>query len=248
MAEMTRSTADTARGLLTAGAILSAWAVSISVLVSTPLDALPVWLLPIAILWQMFLFTGLFITAHDGMHGTIAPRYPKLNDAIGAIAVGVYAGFRFSSLRDAHRNHHAHPGTPHADPDYHDGEHTHPIAWYVTFLYRYLSWQQLVLMAIVFNVLQHGVGLAGPNLVLFWVVPSLLSTLQLFFVGTYLPHHQPVGGHTSRHNARSLALPPWLSLLACYHFGYHLEHHERPGVPWWRLPTARFNRVAHDDG
>jgi hypothetical protein len=41
------------------------------------------------------------------------------------------------------------------------------------------------------------------------------------------------------HNARSSSMPIWLSLLTCYHFGYHWEHHEYPYVPWcacgWRL-------------
>lgn len=27
-----------------------------------------------------------------------------------------------------------------------------------------------------------------------------------------------------------------LSFLTCYYFGYHLEHHLYPNVPWWRLP------------
>jgi fatty acid desaturase len=23
--------------------------------------------------------------------------------------------------------------------------------------------------------------------------------------------------------------------LTCYFFGYHWEHHEAPGIPWWQL-------------
>ncbi|HYD98464.1 MAG TPA: fatty acid desaturase, partial [Alphaproteobacteria bacterium] len=30
-----------------------------------------------------------------------------------------------------------------------------------------------------------------------------------------------------------------VSLLTCYHFGHHHEHHLRPDVPWWRLPSLR---------
>jgi len=37
----------------------------------------------------------------------------------------------------------------------------------------------------------------------------------------------------------SLALPTWLSLLACFHFGYHREHHEHPDLPWYELPAQR---------
>jgi len=243
MAEMTRSASDAARGLAVALGVLGTWAACTVLLVTTPLSALPVWAVPLLILTQTFLYTGLFITAHDGMHGTICPRHPRLNDALGIAAVGVYALFDFRALRRAHRDHHRTPASS-GDPDYHDGEHTQLWRWYLTFLWRYLSWKQVAGMAVIFNVLVYGVGLAEPSLVLFWIVPSLLSTLQLFVVGTWLPHRDLPGGHADAHRARSLDLPPWLSLLACYHFGYHHEHHDRPAVPWWRLPTARRDAVA----
>jgi beta-carotene ketolase (CrtW type) len=57
--------------------------------------------------------------------------------------------------------------------------------------------------------------------------------MQLFLVGTYLPHRR----HASD-GPISLAWPGWLSLLACYHFGYHREHHEQPGLAWFELPQA----------
>jgi len=47
-------------------------------------------------------------------------------------------------------------------------------------------------------------------------------------------------GDDDPHHALSSNFPPWLSLLTCYHFGYHREHHEAPGVPWWRLPELRW--------
>ncbi|MEL6342618.1 MAG: fatty acid desaturase [Myxococcota bacterium] len=238
MAEMTRSPADARRGLGVAALILTSWAISVGWLIVTPIAALPIWAVPLLMVWMTFLYTGLFITAHDAMHGTVAPRYPALNDAVGAIAVGVYAAFRFKTLRAAHVLHHRHAGTPNQDPDFHDGRRTGLVAWYLTFLVKYVAWPQIAIMAIAFNVLQHLLGFSAVNLVLFWVVPSLLSTLQLFIVGTYLPHREG-DGHDNAHHARSLDLPRWLSLLACYHFGYHLEHHARPGVPWWRLPQAR---------
>ena len=37
----------------------------------------------------------------------------------------------------------------------------------------------------------------------------------------------------------NLDLHPVLSLLACFHFGYHYEHHARPDLPWWRLWQVR---------
>ena len=31
----------------------------------------------------------------------------------------------------------------------------------------------------------------------------------------------------------------FLSLLSCFHFGYHHEHHRAPWIAWWRLPAFR---------
>jgi len=39
-------------------------------------------------------------------------------------------------------------------------------------------------------------------------------------------------------------LPEWLSLLACYHFGYHLEHHQDPQLAWHELPRRRREGAA----
>ena len=65
-------------------------------------------------------------------------------------------------------------------------------------------------------------------------LPLLLSSLQLFVVGTYLPHRRHGSG-----GSISLAWPSWLSLLACYHFGYHREHHDNPTQSWYQLSAAR---------
>ena len=34
--------------------------------------------------------------------------------------------------------------------------------------------------------------------------------------------------------------PRLISLLTCYHYGYHREHHAMPHVPWWQLPQVTF--------
>ena len=223
------------KGVLLAFAIITAWIASLAFLLSRPMTPpLVVAGLP----WMTFLSTGLFITAHDAMHGTVAPGSRRLNDALGALAVGLYALFSYAKLRSKHAEHHHHPGEPGADPDYHDGEHPGFWRWYTHFVLGYVGIWQIVGMAIVFNVLAHLVGVPEPNLFAFWVAPALLSTLQLFTFGTYLPHR---GEHeaTDPHRARSSGYPPWLSLLTCYHFGYHREHHQDPGTPWWRLPAVR---------
>ena len=76
------------------------------------------------------------------------------------------------------------------------------------------------------------------NALVFWGLPALLSAAQLFYFGTYLPHRQEALPFRDAHNARSSGYSWPVSLLTCYHFGYHHEHHLHPGVPWWRLPAT----------
>ena len=237
MAEMTSAPIDNLRGITVALMVLCVWGGLTVTLIATPLAMSSLGLVVVFMGVQTWLYTGLFITAHDSMHRTICPRYPWINDALGVFAVGVYALFDFRMLRTAHHAHHAHPATA-TDPDFHDGQHPHPVRWYIHFLRKYMSIWQVVGMALIFNGLRYGLGVSAQRMVLFWIVPSLLSTLQLFVVGTWLPHRAQPGRDQDRHRAVSLHLRSWLSLLACYHFGYHHEHHARPGVPWWRLPQA----------
>lgn len=225
-------------GLGVALTIIGSWAALLFVLLAQPFATWPLWTVPLLIALQTFLYTGLFITAHDAMHGVVFPQNRKLNDAIGALAVGLYALFSYRKLHDKHWEHHGHPASE-DDPDFHDGEHQHPAAWYLHFMLKYMSWVQLAGLAIVFNLLLHAAGVALLNLVLFWTIPSLLSTVQLFYFGTYLPHRNDIGDFHDHHNARSNDFSPFWSFLTCYHFGYHWEHHAYPYVPWWRLPAAR---------
>lgn len=218
------------KGLLSSGLIFALWGSLLSYLL---LSEFAIWKLGL-IVFQTMLYTGLFITAHDAMHGTVIPSNRKLNDIIGWAAVLLYALFSFRKLRERHTLHHDHPGQE-EDPDFHDGEHSGFWAWYWRFLTHYVTWKQILGMAIIFNVLEHLVGVSLVNLLVFWVLPSLLSTLQLFYFGTYLPHR---GEHDNPHHARSNTYSEMVSFLTCYHFGYHLEHHEYPWAPWWYLPTV----------
>nr|WP_301289159.1 fatty acid desaturase [Natronocella acetinitrilica] len=212
------------------------WAMSLGVLLTA--DQALVWWAPLAVLMQTFLYTGLFITAHDAMHGTVAPAFPRLNRFIGATCVRLYALFSFQRLQQAHWAHHQHPATT-KDPDFHDGEHDGLVRWYLHFMIGYVSPLQIVGMAAIFNVFLFAAGVPVANLILFWILPSLLSTLQLFYFGTVLPHREPRNGYNDSHRARSNDFSPLVSFLTCYHFGYHWEHHERPDLPWWRLPHFR---------
>ncbi len=224
-------------GLGVALGVVSAWLGCLLVLLSWRPEGMQWALAPLAVGLQTWLYTGLFITAHDAMHGTIAPGRPKLNDAIGHFCTRAYAAFSFSMLRTAHHRHHAAPASA-EDPDWHDGRSENPVVWFLVFLSHYLSIGQILMMALAFNLMRYGADVPVPNLVLFWAVPAILSTLQLFFFGTWLPHHEPAGGHDNRHRARSTGWPAWASFLSCFHFGYHRAHHEYPGLPWWRLPRG----------
>lgn len=177
------------------------------------------------ILLQMHLYTGLFITAHDAMHGTICPNR-TINKLIGYVCTFLYALFWYPKLYTKHHLHHNHVHTP-ADPDYHEGNF---ISWYLRFIRNYLSIWQIMGMAILFNILK--LWIPQSNLLLFWVLPSLLSTLQLFYFGTYLPHK---GEHNNLHQSRSQKKNHFIAFFSCYFFGYHYEHHDSPGTPWWRL-------------
>lgn len=182
-------------------------------------------LLYVFILLQMHLYTGLFITAHDAMHGTVSGNR-AINNAVGYLTTFFYAAFWYPKLYKKHHQHHNHVHTT-DDPDYHEGGF---IAWYVRFIRNYLSIWQVIFMAVLFNILKLYVAQA--NLILFWVLPSLLSTLQLFYFGTYQPHK---GQHDNIYQSRTQRKNHVAAFLSCYFFGYHYEHHASPGTPWWQL-------------
>jgi len=232
------------RGIITGVLIISVWLVSLIALLLVDIQSLPGILIPELIFWQTFLYVGLFITAHDAIHGLVAPGRKIFNKIFGVISVTFYALFRYSTLHDKHWEHHKNPATE-KDPDYHDGTHKSFFPWYGRFMLHYLSPIQIIGMAIVFNVFLHLFQVPMMNLIVFWIAPALLSTLQLFYFGTYLPHKEPPEGYSDEHRATTNDYPVWLSLLTCYHFGYHWEHHAYPHIPWWMLPKAR-KRVLAD--
>lgn len=224
-------------GLIAAGTILGLWALGLILLLRADLTQWSMAQKWLGLTWQTFLYTGLFVTAHDGMHGSICMTNRRLNDTIGAIAIGIYALFDFKFLRDRHHEHHAAPSTE-FDPDFHDGKHTGFFRWYGYFMTRYWSWLRLFSLIAIFHLVHRLFHIPEANLAWFWVYPSVLSSVQLFFFGTYLPHRQPKHGYANIHRTQSTEIAELWSFLSCYHFGYHYEHHEYPGVPWWKLPTV----------
>jgi beta-carotene ketolase (CrtW type) len=222
------------KGVYLALFILILWVSCLSLLLQLPSSLFWILLLP-GLLIQTHLYTGLFITAHDAMHGTVAPNHRKMNDILGAVSVFLYALFNFKQLKDKHQYHHDFPGSD-KDPDFHSEGKPGFWQWYSRFLFNYLRWPQLVGMAIIFNILHHLLQIPLQNLLLFWVLPSLLSTLQLFYFGTFLPHRRTEQPFPDEHNAHSLGYSRLVSLVSCYHFGgFHHKHHLKPGVAWWQL-------------
>jgi beta-carotene ketolase (CrtW type) len=194
------------------------------------------------LLLRSFLHTGLFIVGHDAMHGSLVPCHRGLNHAIGRLALLLYACLPYGRCRANHVLHHRHPGEA-QDPDFHDGRRRDPLHWYLRFLGGYLGPQTLAGLIVCWGVLLVVMPATAPpaavaRLLLVAILPLVLSSLQLFFFGTYLPHRQQEAGG-AEHRVGSSSLPPWLSFLACYHFGYHREHHAAPSVAWYALPRLR---------
>lgn len=248
-------------GLQVASVIVMLWISSLVFLSFIDVVQLtPLWIL-VAILGRTFVQTGLFIVAHDAIHGAVLPSDHRLNHWIGQLALTLYALLSYEKLSLNHWQHHRHPGQV-GDPDFHDGIHRNRFAWYLKFMKGYLDAKQRVVlffgMGLIFFTLHSGFHVPVTNLFLFWVLPIALSSMQLFLFGTYLPHRVAKGEATptgsvgaesdnaeNSHYATSSNYPPVWSFLTCYHFGYHWEHHEYPFLPWYCLPSVRqTNSVA----
>ena len=189
-----------------------------------------VWIMGIAL--QSYLYSGIFIIVHDCIHGSFAKNNPRVNAAVGHILSQFYGFVDYGVLRKSHYLHHLHPATL-PDPDYHANEKFWP--WFASFLKAYLGWRQLWLFSAAFA-LAIALRMDLISLLLIWRLPAIFSSLQLFYFGVWLPHkgnQQAV--NAAHHNARNLNYPLLVSILACYNFGYHLLHHQKPHLSWWRL-------------
>lgn len=235
---MTRAR-QTAVGLSLALALIGAWAALHAYSVFfLPLGGWGLAYAPLIVAVLCWLNVGLFIIAHDCMHGSLAPGRPGINRWMGRAALALYAGFSFDRLLPKHFSHHKSPGTA-DDPDY---SVTHPTAfwpWYIAFLRQYFGLRELAVLTALVALYVLVLGASYPNLLLFWALPAILSSLQLFLFGTYLPHRDEERPFADRHRARSSGHGWIASLLTCFHFGYHHEHHLAPHLPWWRLPSER---------
>ncbi len=187
------------------------------------------------VLVRTFFHTGLFILAHDAMHGSLIPSNDAINRDLGRLALGLYAVLPYDRCKTNHHQHHQNPGQQ-GDPDFHNGVHRHPLFWYFQFLGAYLSTAQMLMFLTIVGTVLAGLifvlQVSVTNCILVWMMPLILSSMQLFCFGTYLPHRDESSGPQSTY------YPNFLSLLICYHFSYHQEHHLYPDVAWYRLPSC----------
>ena len=222
------------KGILIAMTIIVIWSVSLFLLLQMQIS----WKNPLVylgILLQTQLYTGLFITAHDAMHGLVSSN-KKVNHALGWFSAILFSYNFYWRLFPKHHEHHRYVATD-KDPDYHSSDNF--LVWYFSFVKQYVTIWQILLMAVTFNILK--LILPTENLIIFWMLPAVLSTLQLFYFGTYLPHK---GESDNSHHSRSQPKNHLWAFITCYFFGYHFEHHDSPGTPWWRLWREKEKQTA----
>ena len=199
----------------------------------------------LAVLLMTFLSTALFIAAHDAMHGLSWPGNEDRNRLLGQTACLIYGLFSFDEMKASHDSHHATPGTKN-DPDFLNDTYANegPLRWYFHFFRANFRWTQLAGIFVISMIYKNTLGADLSNMLLFWALPGFLSSFQLFFFGTYLPHRKTDQPFSDNHRARSNDYPAWLSFITCLHFGYHHEHHLFPYLAWWQLPAARRQEVG----
>ncbi len=234
-------------GLGFAAAIFGGWLlVHIWAMFFLDINLHTAWLVPLVFALQCWLSVGMFIVAHDAMHGSLVPVSPRLGQGIGAVLLFLYAGFGWRRMRDAHFAHHRHTGTVN-DPDFHVDNPRDFWPWYTQFLRRYFGILCFIWVHVVVLTYYFAFAVPPENIALLYGFPAIASSLQLFYFGTYRPHRHDQGGHDNNdtiatdfpdhHRARTNDYGNLASLFSCFHFGYHHEHHLHPGTPWWALPA-----------
>lgn len=234
-------------GITLALAIIGAWLL-LHVLAIFVIDwpSAPIWAPVPMILIQSWLFVGLFIIAHDCMHGSLAPARPWINRWFGRTTLLLYAAFSYDRLLPEHHKHHRRPGTA-DDPDF-DPDHPSSFwPWLYRFMTHYYGWREFAAMSVAMLVYMALFNPSYWKILAFYALPAVISALQLFYFGTYRPHRIEDDAFSDRHNSRTDDFPWLLSLLTCFHFGYHHEHHLSPTTPWWRLPAVRNTRRSRGE-
>ncbi len=222
-------------GIIIATAVILAWGSHLTyfLLFVEPSVSNP-WMY-IHILLQTYLYTGLFITGHDAMHGNISSR-KSVNALFGYVSVFLFAGMSYKRLRKNHGLHHKYSASE-GDPDFYVHSQNF-LKWWAVFMWRYLTITQLVIMAVVYNILLY-LGFSEIKALIFWALPAIMGTLQLFYAGVYWPHRLPHTPEMGKHKARTQHKNHLWAMISCYFFGYHSEHHDNPRIPWWQLYKSK---------
>jgi beta-carotene ketolase (CrtW type) len=174
----------------------------------------------------------------DAMHGTVCFRSRRLNDAVGRLAISLYAWFDYGLLHRKHWEHHGATGTKHADPDFHTGNPA-LLPWFARFMWSYSTPQQFARI-VAWTLILQLLGAPYWNLVTYLAGAPILAAFRLFYFGTYLPHLPRDGGETMPwQRSHSADVGALAAFLQCYCFGYHFEHHRWPYAPWWDLPRCK---------
>ena len=220
-------------GIIIAIGVILCWASHLAyMLFFVEFSATNLWMY-LHIIIQAYLYTGLFITGHDAMHGNISEKR-WVNTILGTLSVGLFAGMSYSRLRKNHGLHHKHVASE-GDPDFYVRSQNY-WKWWAVFMWRYLTITQIVIMAVLFNVFLWAFPAWGEaKILVYWALPAILGTLQLFYVGVYWPHREPHTSDMGIHKARTQKKNHLWAMISCYFFGYHYEHHEDQNIPWWQL-------------
>ena len=170
-------------GFLIACIIIGLWASSVLFLLSLNISEIQFFWILLAIFLQTFLYTGLFITAHDAMHGVVFPKHPKINNLIGSVAALNYGLFSYKELLKKHWLHHHHPASE-LDPDFHNTKHKNKnfFAWYFHFMKGYWSWTRIIGLMFLFNCLHYALHIPEINLILFGVIPQFSVQYNCFIL------------------------------------------------------------------
>jgi beta-carotene/zeaxanthin 4-ketolase len=223
-------------GILIAITIILAWVLHLTyTLLYVTFSVYNPWVY-VHIIIQAWLYTGLFITGHDAMHGGVS-RNKTTNRMVGTLATFLFAAMSYKRLLKNHGLHHKAPATA-ADPDFYVKSQNFWL-WWAIFMWRYLTIVQVVIMGVAYNIFIHVFGFAEAQVLIFWALPAILGTLQLFYFGVYWPHREPHLPHMMPHRARTLRKNHLWAMVSCYFFGYHYEHHQDQFIPWWKLYTTK---------
>ena len=86
---------DNKIGLFAATAVIVLWTLNLSLILTSEISAQKWYLIP-QFFVQILLYTGLFITAHDAMHGLVSPENRLINDVYGKLSLVLFALFSFN--------------------------------------------------------------------------------------------------------------------------------------------------------